>query len=425
MGGILTGGRVFVGGHFQELDVVWDNEGIIQELVPHGVFKPAAAEDHHDARGKLVIPGLIDTQVRFGMAGIAGGSREMTLGGVTCVLESDDADDETSSTQAFTARMQAARRASSIDFGLFPTLGVHVPLEAAMIAPMAPGFSISWTAGDKDCGLLRELFEASAAAGRPVVARCEHPAVLRRDRTLHSGSGGAAHHLARSTAAETVAIAEAIELAVETRCELHLGVVSTARAVELIDDAKRHHHPITASTAPQYLLFTNEDVVRRGGGMLVRAPSIKGPRDRRRLLEGVEQGIIDILTSDHHGGGDPAQERATGPMLFKLVELMARREGIALGKILDAVTLAPAKVFRLLQKGEIEVGFDADFAILCAEQEGISGLSTTAVPALSGFDVHPGAEIVFLRGRPIRGDSAESVGPGGHPVVFEPPRYWN
>lgn len=408
MGGILTGGRVFVGGHFQEIDVVWDDEGIIQELVPHGVFKPSATEDHYQARGRFVLPGLIDTQVRLGTDGFAQHGPSLASGGITCVVESNAHGAGGLGARGFSRRLQETQRRSPIDFALCPDLSVDDMDEFSAMAPMAAAFSVAWNGAGLDHGVLRELFARAASAGRPVIARCLDPGIARLGRRIAS--------------LETVAVASAIELAVETHCELHVACLSTARAVDLVDDAKRHHLPVTASVSPYHLLFTADDV--EDWGTL--STPLQGRRDRRRLLEGVEQGIIDILTSDHgYVGNDDVTPGIRGvpfgPYFFTLVESITRREGIPLGKILDALTLAPAKVFRLVQKGEIEVGFDADFVILGDPDD----LHELPVPGCEGRRFRRPADLVLLRGRVVSEGGNPRERDGGQPVVFEPPRYWN
>jgi dihydroorotase-like cyclic amidohydrolase len=449
--GLLTGGRVFFQGHFRELDVVWDNQGVIQELAPHGLYTPSADEEHYDARGREIIPGLVDAQVAFhepvGRGEVArregwtSGSAGALHGAVTSVLEISASPPYSVDASSYSARIARATGRSHVDFGLYPSLVERSATHLRDMAPLAPGFHLvmyganlgerSW-----DHGLMRELFQAAGAAGRQVVVQAEDPAILAADGRAHPAEASA-HHLRRSAAAETVAIAAAIEMAADAECEVHFFQVSTARGVDLIDEAKRHGLPVSGSTCAQYLLFTHDDVAARGNE-LVAWPSIKGPRDRRRLLEGVDSGAIEIVTSGHQPCS-LAQKRAPYAetlegipgvdLFYPLLHHISRREGILLPKLLEAATHHVAETFCLMQKGEIEIGNDADLVVLAPPGEE-RVIDASELPSASDFSpwaglrLRTGIECIFLRGERVMEKGKKLGRPRGKPIAFEVPRYW-
>jgi dihydroorotase-like cyclic amidohydrolase len=449
--GLLTGGRVFFQGHFRELDVVWDNQGVIQELAPHGLYTPSADEEHYDARGREIIPGLVDAQVAFhepagrGEAlrreGWTSGSAGALHGAVTSVLELGGSLALSVDAPSYSARIARATGRSHVDFGLYPSLVERSAAHLREMAPLAPGFHLVMygpNSGDRpwDQGLIRELFQAAGAAGRQVVVQAEDPAILAADARAHAAEVSL-HHLRRSAAAETVAIAAAIEMAAEAECEVHFFQVSTARGVDLVDEAKRHGLPVSGSTCPHYLLFTHDDVAARGNELVV-WPSIKGPRDRRRLLEGVDSGAIEILTSGHQPCALEQKARPYAEVLeglpsidlfYQLLHYVSRREGILLPKLLEAATHHVAETFCLMQKGEIEIGNDADLVVLAPPGEE-RVVAAGDLPSASDFSpwaglrLRAGVECTFLRGERVYERGKKPGRPRGKPIAFEVPRYW-
>lgn len=454
--GLLTGGRVFFQGHFRELDVVWDNQGVIQELAPHGLYTPSAGEEHYDASGREIIPGLVDAHVAFheptgkGYSQGAGtnrregwtsGSAGALHGAVTSVLELATSAPLRVDPVSYSAAIERATERSHVDFGLYPNLVERSAPYLRDMAPLAPGFHLvmygsnhgerSW-----DHGLMRELFKAAGAAGRQVVVQAEDRSILAADAAAHAASASM-HHLRRSSAAETVAMAAAIEMAADAECEVHFFQVSTARGVDLLDEAKRFGLPVSGSTCPQYLLFTHDDVANRGNELLA-WPSIKGPRDRRRLLEGVDSGAIEILTSGHQPCSreqknlpyDEALEGIPGIDLFyPLLHYISKREGILLPKLLEAATHHVAETFCLMQKGEIEIGNDADLVVLVppgseVEVDAAKLPSSSDYSPWAGLALRTGIECIFLRGERVMERGKKLGRPRGKPIAFEVPRYW-
>ena len=127
----------------------------------------------------------------------------------------------------------------------------------------------------------------------------------------------------RSTEAEVRSIATSIELARETGAELHVFHLSTGEGARLVEQAQREGLPISASTAPHYLLLSCEDAPRLGNLMKVN-PSIKTPEDARALADALRRGVIDAIGTDHapHPLADKEKPYAHAPSGMPSVDLL-------------------------------------------------------------------------------------------------------
>jgi dihydroorotase-like cyclic amidohydrolase len=177
---------------------------------------------------------------------------------------------------------------------------------------------------------------------------------------------------ARPALAEGIAVAEALELCAATGTRTHLAHLSTARAVELVAEAKHRGLPVTAATCPHYLGFTDEDAA-RGGNVFKVNPSIKSAADRAALLDGLRAGIIDHVHSDHapHTPAEKARNYGAAPsgiagiqhQLLVLLELSAAGR-LSLADVVRASAAMPAEAFALAPRGWIAPGLPADLVIV-------------------------------------------------------------
>jgi dihydroorotase-like cyclic amidohydrolase len=179
----------------------------------------------------------------------------------------------------------------------------------------------------------------------------------------------------------------------------------------LLADAKARGLPVTGATCPHYLLFTDEDVA-RAGGLLKVNPSIKSRLDRDRLRDGVREGIIDVIETDH-APHLPDEKRAPFPdnpsgisstVLFRLVA-----EGVlTVAQIVERACRAPAALFGLHGKGRIEPGFDADLVVVDDDVSWVPWetdfLSKAKASPYVGFEFPARVVRTFVAGREVWGE---------------------
>lgn len=436
---VVRGGRIFVNSRWTQSDIAMEG-GVICHV---GTTPPRPDDDVIDAGGMDVFPGLIDVHVHFREPGLERkegwltGSRGALHGGVTSVLEIQNNPPLTISYDRLLEREEIVKKRALVDFGLFPNLLPDSVDALAAMAPRVPGYKLfmggsTGVGGVTDYGLLRDLFRAAAAAGRPVVVHAEDESLLRRDGAKYVDSNATFHHLARSTEAETVAISAAIELAAATGAELHVFHISTGRGADLVAQAKATGVRVTASGSPHYLLLTHE-ISEKIGNFAKVNPSIKTARDRDRLCERLADGTLDAIGTDHapHPIDEKSRPYATAPSGLPIIDLVfpllfeIERRGVPLPRLIDSMTLGAMRCFGIHNKGRIAVGADGDLVLI--RRGAPRTVAGAALPSKSrwtpfaGF-VMDGFPVMTIRGGRIVYHDGNFTDPTpGRMLQFDPP----
>jgi dihydroorotase-like cyclic amidohydrolase len=220
-----------------------------------------------------------------------------------------------------------------------------------------------------DEGAILDALEAVAATGRICVVHAESDALLRHfaERARDDGRP------ASPPIVETLAITSVAALAAEADARVHIAHVSSRSALAAVRAALTLHQGLTAETCPQYLLLDSSARERHGGAAKI-APPLREPADRSALWEGLADGTIAIVSSDHSPfllAEKTQVDYAKAPQGLPTVELLvptvldaAARGVLPLALAVSLVTSAPARLFALSpRKGTISEGADADIAI--------------------------------------------------------------
>jgi dihydroorotase len=164
------------------------------------------------------------------------------------------------------------------------------------MAPFVGGFSDDGV-GLNDAGLMKEAMFRAKALNKPIVAHCEDIA-LRKGGYIHDGIYAKSNgHKGICSESEWKPIERDLELARETGCSYHVCHISAKESVELIRQAKASGIDVTCETTPHYLLLCDEDLKEEGRFKM--NPPIRGKEDREALLEGILDGTIDMIATDH------------------------------------------------------------------------------------------------------------------------------
>jgi dihydroorotase len=344
---------------------------------------PRGAGSEFDATGLLLLPGLIDDHVHFREPGredkedFATGSQAAAHGGVTTIIEIQNNAPLMTSRAAVEAKLALVRPKSRVNVGIYGSATAASLGKLGEMADYVLGYKIFLAPSHGDAGvdsdeMLRSLYREAARAGRPVVVHAEDKATIEKGLAQFSTDGPRGWSRARSPAAEVLAVERALRLCEETGARTHVFHLSAAGSVDRLADAKAKGLPVTGATCPHYLLFTDDDVARVGGLLKVN-PSIKGAVDRARLREGIRDGTIDVLETDHapHLPTEktaPFNDNPSGissvdvflPVLLKLVA-----DGVlTLDQVIERACRAPARLFGIANKGSIARGFDADLVLI-------------------------------------------------------------
>lgn len=341
-----------------------------------------------DARGLLALPGVVDSHVHFnepgprtGWEGWTTGSAAAAAGGVTTVVEMPlNASPPTVDTAVFDRKVASAAASSHVDFGLW---GGVIPGNRDQLRPLAERGVIGFKAFVSDSGVadfpaadtrtLLEAMETIAETGLTLAVHAESDEItsaLART-AISEGRLSMRDYLAsRPIVAETEAIARLLELAGATSCSLHIVHISSARGVELVNRARDEGLAVSCEVTPHHLLLDAEDAVRLGA-VAKCAPPLRDRAEGDQLWAQVLGREIDWIASDH----SPAP-----PELLSEADLFASWGGIAavqsslellltdgrlpLELITEVTASAPADRLSLAGKGRLEVGADADLALV-------------------------------------------------------------
>ena len=175
------------------------------------------------------------------------------------------------------------------------------------MAPQVVAFSDDGR-GVQDPGLMREAMLRAKALGKLIVAHCEDNSLLRGG-YIHDGAYAAAHgHRGICSESEWAQVARDLELAAETGCGYHVCHVSTRESLRLIRQAKKDGLDLSCETAPHYLLLDENDL--REDGRFKMNPPLRSREDREALLEGLSDGTVDCIATDH--APHSAEEKSRG-----------------------------------------------------------------------------------------------------------------
>jgi dihydroorotase len=226
--------------------------------------------------------------------------------------------------------------------------------------------------GVQSDGMMRKAMEAAAKEGVIIAAHCEDNTLLRGG-YIHDGRYASLHgHRGICSESEWKQIARDLELAGETGCRYHVCHISTKESVAIIREAKRRGVPVTCETAPHYLLL--DETCLLDDGRFRMNPPLRSPRDRDALLEGICDGTVDVIATDHapHSAGEKSGGLAGSafgivgletafPALYTKLVL----EGIiTLEKLVDLICRNPRRRFKLPEcDGWSEWELDREFTV--------------------------------------------------------------
>lgn len=381
---IIKGGTVVdpVAGKLFQADVT-----VVGDRIAH-IGKAPADKDATvvDARGCLVLPGLIDMHVHLREPGyeyketIATGAAAALRGGfaAVCAMPNTRPVCDSAAVVGFVLeRGKAAGRARVYPVGALTrgSEGKELAPLGEMRAAGAVAFSDDgrWV---RNGNLMRRAMEYAAMLGAPVISHCEDPD-LSAGGVMHEGVTASVLGLrGMPAAAEEVAVARDIILAALTGCHLHIAHVSTAGAVRLIREAKARGVKVTAEVTPHHFTLTDEAVKGYNTNAKVNPP-LRTPADVAALKEGLADGTIDVIATDHAPHAREEKEVEFDAAPFGMVGLETAvgltmalvREGVlTLPQLAAKLTTNPARILGF-EGGLLREGAPADITLIDPELE--------------------------------------------------------
>lgn len=309
---LICGGRIVNEGKCLERTVIIEDEEIADIVAPSSLDPQSLPHETQviDATGCYVLPGVIDTHVHFrepGMtdkADMESESRAAAAGGVTSFLEMPNTVPPTTTLEALEDKFQRAARSSHVNYSFFfGATNDNSHLFAQLDAHHIPGIKLFM--GSSTGNMLVDRDEAlerifRSAAPLPIMAHCEDTAIINHNmQTVKAGYGDdpdvSLHPLIRSEEACLASTRKAVDLARKYHARLHVAHVSTAEELEIFTPADAE---ITAEATVGHLLFNSQDYARLGTRIKVN-PAIKSPVDQFILRQGLNDGRITTIATDH------------------------------------------------------------------------------------------------------------------------------
>lgn len=265
----------------------------------------------------IIVPGLCDVHVHFREPGfsyketIASGSAAAAHGGYTAVCTMPNLDPVPDSAEHLQVQLDAIKRGAAIK--VLPYGAITVGEKGERLADMEAISDKVCAFSDDGKGvqndeMMREAMTAAKRLGKIIAAHCEDNALLLGG-YIHDGEYAKAHgHRGISSASEYKQIERDLRLAEETGCAYHVCHISTKESVELIRQAKARGVDVTCETAPHYLVLCDEDM--QEDGRFKMNPPLRSREDKEALIEGIKDGTIDMIATDH--APHSAEEKGRG-----------------------------------------------------------------------------------------------------------------
>jgi dihydroorotase len=333
-----------------------------------------------DCAGLDVLPGCIDSQVHFREPGLEhkedleSGSRAAVLGGITAVFEMPNTSPNTDSEERVRDKLTRAHHRMWCDHAFYvgATADNAEQLRELERIPGTAGVKIFMGAStgsllvDDDAALSRVL----ASGTRRVAIHAEDEARMNARKDLRVDGDPSSHPVWRDDESAMIATKRIIGLARQARRRIHILHVTTPAELEYIAG---HKDIATCEVTPQHLTLAAEDAYPRLGTYAQMNPPIRSGAHRDGLWRWLNQGVPDVLGSDHapHTVEEKAKAYPASPSgmpgVQTLVPLLLNHvaEGrLSLRRFIELTSSGPQRVFGLVGKGRIALGYDADFTVV-------------------------------------------------------------
>ena len=310
----LRGAQVYTGRGFSPMDLLIEH-GVIADLAPSIPFSADAVS--LDLHSLFLFPGLVDVHVHLREPGFSyketmeTGTMAAARGGYTAVCAMPNLNPVPDSASNLAVELDAIARHARVrvhPYGAITRgeLGEE-PADLEAMAPQAVAFSDDGKGVQND-DMMRQAMTRAKALDRIIAAHCEDNSLLRGG-YIHDGAYARAHgHRGICSESEWGQIRRDLRLAEETGCAYHVCHISCRESVELIRAAKARGVNVSCETAPHYL--TLDETCLQEDGRFKMNPPLRSPDDREALIEGLLDGTIDMIATDH--APHSAEEKSRG-----------------------------------------------------------------------------------------------------------------
>jgi dihydroorotase len=403
-----------------------------------GAIAPGAARETWQCAGLHILPGVIDTQVHFREPGMThkedleSGSRSAVMGGVTAVFEMPNTDPLTIDDTAFADKIGRAIGRMHCDFAFFiggtadnsAQVAEYEQLPGCAGIKVFMGSSTGKLLIPDDAGL-RAILENIR---RRASFHAEDEPRLKERMGERIEGDPRSHPVWRDPVAALLATTRLVTLARETGARVHVLHISTA---EEIDFLAQHKDVATVEVTPHHLTLVAPECYERLGTRAQMNPPVRDARHRDAIWQGIRNGTVDILGSDHapHTLEEKAKIYPASPSgmtgVQTLVPIMLDHVNagrLTLERFVDLSSHGPSRIFGIASKGRIAAGYDADFTVVDLKRR--ETITNKWVASKSGWTPYDGMTVTgwpvgtIVRGSIVMRDGQLLAKGQGQPVRF-------
>lgn len=371
-------------GELQSIEVLIKDKVIVEM----GLNLGGEVKNVFDLRGKLMVPGLIDVHVHLREPGyehketIASGTAAAARGGYTTIAAMPNTNPVPDSLENVLKIESLIEEKAQVRVLPYASITLKEAGEALVNIEELSDTSIIGYSDDgrgiQEAGMMYQAMVRAKAVNKPIVAHCEDDSLLFGG-YLHAGEYARTNeHKGILSVSESAQIARDIMLAQATGTHYHVCHISTKESVELVRFAKAQGIKVTAEVSPHHLILSDVDIKTENLSNFKMNPPLRSPADRDACVQGLLDGTIDIIATDHapHHEAEKAQAIAQAP--FGIVGLetafplmythFVHTKKMTLQQLINSMSTKPAQIFNL-PYGFLEVGSVADITVLDLAKE--------------------------------------------------------
>ncbi len=403
-----------------------------------GQLGTAKTRETLDVRGLHILPGVIDTQVHFREPGLTHkedletGSRGAVMGGVVGVFEMPNTNPLTTSKEALAAKVSAARDRMFCDFAFYVGGTRENIADIPALEKLEGAAGIKVFMGSSTGNLLVDdephLDRIIGAISRRAAFHAEDEARLIQRMPLRRAGDPSSHPEWRDEEAALLATHRLVRLAEKHRRRVHVLHISTAEEIKFLG---AHRDWASVEVTPHHLTLAAPECYERLGTYAQMNPPVRGARHRDALWAAIADGTVDVLGSDHapHTRAEkdhpyPASHSGmTGVQTLVPIMLDHVNAGrLSLARLVDLTSHGPQRLFGLVGKGRIAMGYDADFTIVDLSRT--ETISNAQVQSKSGWTPYDGVTVkgwpvgTFVRGQRAMWQGEIAATAHGAPMRF-------
>lgn len=396
------------------------------------------AKETIDAKGLHVLPGVMDTQVHFREPGnthkedLETGGRAAVLGGVTAVFEMPNTNPPTTTAESLNDKLARARGRMYCDHAFYVGATPDNAHELAALEALPGTAGVKMFMGSSTGTLLvaddAHVRNVLKSGRRRMAVHAEDEFRLKERRAFAESGKPWTHPVWRDEETALRATQRLVGLARETRRRVHVLHVTTAEEMAFLRD---HKDLATIETTPNHLTLKAPECYERLGAFAQMNPPVRDKRHKEAIWRAINEGLVDVLGSDHapHTREEKSKtypDTPSGmPGVQTILPLMLDHVNagrLSLLRLVDLMCYGPQRIFGLVDKGRVALGFDADFTLVDLKARRV--IENKWIASRCGWTPYDGMTVTgwpvatIIRGQTVMRDDAIEGAASGQPLRF-------